>query len=1029
MKKITILKFFFLFFLVTSTCYSQNVVTLPFHETFNYTAGTKLFADGASQGLGDWWTDSPRTGTKQEIVAQPSWVLTSNVVEATNNALSTSTFGEDPEINFTPQSGNFGEVFASMFVEIDASLSSNLTGVDLDRIFQLGSAASVIARGVTDGGGNVIGVQFGVNEDSGPANAADVVWDPTTYNEGQQLFMVFSYTRNSSSDTAAKLWINPVVDGTEPAVTVEDTTIRLTTVDYLRLNIAGSNKTPELIVDEIRIGNSWNDVAPVQESLGNGSVEALITTSTTPTFPVYESFDNYATGTVLIPDSSQSGIGAWATKDEQTGHDFAVIDSPIWGSTGTATGVNNSGKAVQFETSKEDAYLQFTEQTGNFGTIYASFLMRVTDISNINTTPGRLVGFGTLNSGGTVSGASHLYISKDADNSSAFNIGVNEDNGYSDTPEFVGGAVSPTEFTENQDLFVVLYFDDTNTTSTTAKIWVNPTVGGAEPAPDATDGPRNLNASFLIFSQLNTSLTPEVIFDEIRIASTWDEATNVKHTWTGASADWGTTSNWDNSIVPTALSNVVIPSGATNEPVIGATTGAIAHNLTVDAAADLSIASGGSLQLTGKADGDITYNLSIPDTDWHLVASPVIGQEYDDTWVSANGIASGSTTATNRGIATYDNTTDDPTTSYWRYMQAGETKTFERQGYSLKRTSSGTYSFTGTYPRVNFEIPITQSSGNNWNLVNNPYPSYLSVADFVTANTSNLGAAFQGVYVWNAGNGVYDLLTSGHIHPGQAFFVSSNVADGTIDITESLQSSQTGVTFYKNSSNPNIELILSSNDLRVSTKFNLLENATNGLNPGQDFGLFTGVRSNFSIYSHLVEDNTGIPLEIQSLNVSNLDDLEIPIGVNALKGSEIKFMANNFDLPKGVDLILEDRVANTFTNLKTENSEYTVQLAEDLSGTGRFYLLTKSSALNTVNVGLDDVSIYMSGSSTLNISGLSEENFNLKIFNILGERVMNKNLKAISGKSQANLGNLNTGIYIVKIETEEGNTNKKIILE
>lgn len=101
-EKTTIFKIFF--FLVVSTGYSQNVSTLPFYESFDYnTSGTKLFADNASQGLGYWWTDSPRVGTKQEIVVRLTWSLTSNVETASNNALSISSFGEDPEIKLTLQ--------------------------------------------------------------------------------------------------------------------------------------------------------------------------------------------------------------------------------------------------------------------------------------------------------------------------------------------------------------------------------------------------------------------------------------------------------------------------------------------------------------------------------------------------------------------------------------------------------------------------------------------------------------------------------------------------------------------------------------------------------------------------------------------------------------------------------------------------------------------------------------------------------------------------------------------------------------
>lgn len=1005
----------------------------------NYTIGADLFPSNTNQGsFGNWYTQDPRASTLQTIIASPTWSLTSNIETAADNALSTRTFGEDPEIFFTEQTS--GEVFVSLFMEIDASLSSNLNSVNLDRLFEIAEASSstssaaacVFMRGKLDGSNNVIGVEFGINEDATATDASDVNWTGITHSEGEQLFLVFSYTKNSSTDTAAKLWINPVVNGTEPAVTVEDTTTNDKDPVRFSFNVRGSEYTPDLITDEFRIGNTWNAVAPVKGSTGSGAVATTITAATTPTFPVYESFDNYTTGAKLINDNTETGIGAWGTKDLKSPTIMEVVDAPTWGSLGTAIGTNNAGKALKFRRSGEDGFIEFTEQTGDFGTVYASFLMRATDITSIDTDTYRLVGFGKKNET-NISAATQLYVRKDPTDSSKYNIGVNEDNGGSDIPTYVGG-VTPTQFSENEDLFIVISFDDETgdeADGSTSSIWINPSTTGSQPAADAIDGIKGLDTDILVFTLGSTARTPEVIFDELRIASTWDEVTKVNHTWTGATADWNTNTNWDNNIVPSTLSNVIIPSGALNQPVIGATTGAIAHNLSVDNAANLSITSGGSLQSTGNVSGDLTYNLSIADDKWHLVSSPVIGEEYNDAWVTANGIASGATTASNRGIATYDNTTDDPTTSYWRYMQQGSNSVFQGKGYSLKSSASGTYLFTGTFPRANFEILISQSGGNNWNLVNNPYPSYLNIADFITANTSKLGGAFQAVYVWNpsnGANGAYESLTSGYIHPGQAFFVSANIASGTIDITENLQSAQTGVTFYKDVPNPYIKLSVSNGSLKSSTTFNLLTNATNGLNPGQDFGMFTGVKNNFAIYSHLVEDNIGIALKKQSLKISEMENLEIALGVIAQKNSEIKFTAESLNVPSGIDLFLEDKLTNSVTNLGDANSEYVIKLTDDLNGVGRFYLSTSAKSLSTGNVHLENISIYKTNNSNLKITGLSVGKASIKLYNILGKQIVNASFIS-NGVKDIALPNVATGIYIIELTTATGTLNKKITLE
>lgn len=1020
------------------TALGQTTNTLPFYDSMDYTVGADVFPSNTNQSIfGTWYTQDPRSDVKQEVVASPTWSLSSNVETPSGAALRTSTSGEDPELFFTEQTS--GEVFVSMFIQIHSSFSSNLaaSATDPDRIFEIAeastgtsaAAASVFVRAVLDGG-VVVGVEFGINEDGVAADVNDVNWSGTTHSANEQLFLVFSYTKNSSSDTAAKLWINPVVNGIEPSATVEDTTTQDKDPVRFSFNVRGSTVTPIMITDEFRIGNSWNDVAPVKGSTGNGAVSANITTTTTPTFPVYESFDNYATDATLINANTETGIGAWGTKDVKSSSDMTVVDSPTWGSSGTDIGVNNAGKAMSFSGGGEDGYLEFTKTAGSFGTVYASFLMKVTDLTSVDTDNYRFVGFGRKNST-SVSGATTIYVQKDASDATKYNLGLNETNSTSATPTFVGGAADPTEYAIDQELFVVIYFDDaTDGDGITAKMWINPVISGAEPTPTVTDPTdRGLDVDLLVFTQASSVRTPGVTFDEIRIASTWDEVTKVKHTWTGATADWATNTNWDNNLVPSTLSNVIIPSGASNQPVIGATTGVAVHNLSIDAAASLSITSGGSLQSTGNVTGDFTYNLSITDDKWHYASSPVIGEEYNDAWVTANGIASG--TGNNRGISWYDNSSSDPTTGNWRYMQQGDNGVFQAKGYALKRTGSGTYAFTGTFPRANFELPISQNNGNNWNLINNPYPSYISVADLVSTNSANLGSLFQNVYVWNpnnGANGAYEILTSGHIHPGQAFFINSNVASGNLNITEALQSAQTGVTFYKNSAKPNIELLLSKNDIEVKTTFNLLENATNGLNPGQDFGLFTGVKSDFSVSSYLVEGNTGVPLTIQSLAISNLENIEIPIGVVAKKDDEIIFSAKSFELPNGISLILEDRVNNTTTDLSDINAEYKLKLTEDVNGVGRFYLVTASKALSTENVSLDQIKIFKTSNSNLKITGLTEGKFDLKLYNILGKQILNTSFIS-NGVKEFKLPRISAGIYIVELNSEKGKLSKKIKLE
>lgn len=505
-------------------------------------------------------------------------------------------------------------------------------------------------------------------------------------------------------------------------------------------------------------------------------------------------------------------------------------------------------------------------------------------------------------------------------------------------------------------------------------------------------------------------------------------------TWTGTTnTDWNTVSNWNENTVPLTLNDVTIPNVG-NQPIISSTTGASAKRLTLNAGSNLTIESGGSLIITFPSTGDYTYNVNVPDDKWHLISSPVIGEQYDDTWNTANSInVSGA--GNNDAVATYDNTTDAD--GDWSYFQTGGAATTfnQGQGYSLKRTGAGDYSFIGEFPDAEVQLTITQGFGaeNKWNLVGNPYPSYIRVSELIAANSANLTDTHEFVYVWdnaeNAGAGGYKVLVgTDYIHPGQGFFVNAaNSNPNNFTIAESLQSHQTGVAFYR-SNTPTIKLSIAEGTNLKATEIVYEDNATTGLDPGLDAGTFTGTSTSFSIYSHLVSNSEGVDFMRQSLPKDNYENMSIPIGVNAASGKEITFTANALNLPTGINVYLEDKTTNTFTRLDEANSKYKITLNENLNGIGRFYVHTSSRVLTIKDIALSTVSIYKTNNTNLRIAGVHKGNVSLSMFSLLGKKIMTTSFNAKS-VNDVKIPNLSTGIYIVQLKTDKGTMSKKIVME
>ncbi|PQJ79235.1 T9SS type A sorting domain-containing protein [Polaribacter porphyrae] len=503
---------------------------------------------------------------------------------------------------------------------------------------------------------------------------------------------------------------------------------------------------------------------------------------------------------------------------------------------------------------------------------------------------------------------------------------------------------------------------------------------------------------------------------------------SITNTWSGAiDNDWNNDSNWS-EIVPDKFSNPIIPSGLTNYPTISTP-------VTVNS---INIASGATLIATNTFTGDATYTRNLgTGSQWYFMSSPVNGEVYNDAWVTANSIPSGTDFTTNRGISTYDNSSfTNPNVAgsagHWRYMQGGGSGTFMTgKGYGIIRSGAGNISFTGSgIYSSNQSFTLSHGGVNNFNLVGNPFTAFITLGTFHGTNSGVIGTTFYfwdgSAYVSRVSNIANADNQNFEIAPGQGFFVESTSA-GSVNFETSDLTHQGTDTFEKTTSViPEIKLNLTQNSSTRYARVYYIDGTTKGYDAGYDGKLFGGVSHSFAIYSDLVESN-GKKYQLQSLPNSNHENMAISIGVIADADKEVIFSAETLNIPSGLKVFLEDRLTNKYTRLDEPNSEYKVNLTERLDGIGRFYLHTKSSVLNTKSIDLNSISIYKTNASNLRIAGLNGE-VSLKLYSVLGKKVLNKSF-TINGVSDITLPSLTAGIYIVQLETEHGSINKKISLE
>jgi hypothetical protein len=439
-----------------------------------------------------------------------------------------------------------------------------------------------------------------------------------------------------------------------------------------------------------------------------------------------------------------------------------------------------------------------------------------------------------------------------------------------------------------------------------------------------------------------------------------------------------------------------------------------------------TVSSGTSLIVNGTSSGTINYTRNLPTSNWYLISSPVVGQDIDAFVSSITGGLQTGTLANNIGLGlTYDSATNT-----WTYLQSGASGTgnfTSGQGYSINlANASGDITFSGTMLTDNLTPLNLATAGDGFNLVGNPYPSYVNASTLLTDNTGSLDS--QTVWVWNQANGVYDAkvtVSNFQVAPAQAFFVKSNGSAGTLSVNESYQSHQSSDTFQRGG-NTEVQLTLSKGDTNRDATVYYLNNATKGFDNGLDGELFGGSSYDFVLYSELVSDTDGKKYQIQSVPKSELETIAIPLGIVAKQGETYSISSASFNLPEGITVYLEDTKTNDFTSLNEDT--YTFTPAEDLNGAGRFYLHTASKVLSVDDQSIDNIGIFKVNENTLRVTGFENEKVSFTMYSVLGKKMFTTNFEG-TNSNDITLENLATGIYIIDLSTSVKKVSKKILID
>ncbi|MDY2587806.1 M14 family zinc carboxypeptidase [Winogradskyella aquimaris] len=448
-----------------------------------------------------------------------------------------------------------------------------------------------------------------------------------------------------------------------------------------------------------------------------------------------------------------------------------------------------------------------------------------------------------------------------------------------------------------------------------------------------------------------------------------------------------------------------------------------------------------SLLLSGSASDNLKYNRHVNSVANRndLIAPPFSGESFIDFRTNNSNIVA-NTGGTLYLFGPFDKSTSD----YLTYASSEVSTIVAGKGYRTASTDNGTFTFTGSATSGNLNVPIqkTGTAFEIWNLVGNPYPSYISLDDFLSANLLELDSQSAAIYGYDAdnSNGSYwTILNLAYaaanpntiIAPGQGFFVSSKDGGGTISFTPSMRRSGSSDDFIagRNSNNA-IEfgtILLSSQSKTFSTDVYFTNNATLGLDIGYDASHFDGAPADFAIYSELVNDNTGMDMAIQAISFDDVNSATIvPLGVNANQGEQVTISLNNTNT--NIDIYLEDVVTNTFTLLNT--SDYTFTPTSNISSIGRFYLRFGTPSLSNNESNLDVLQVYSDHSNKeIVIKGWLTSDTQVSLFDMQGRQMLNDKLETGSTINTLSTVNFSTGVYLVTISDNTSSISRKVIIK
>ena len=391
-----------------------------------------------------------------------------------------------------------------------------------------------------------------------------------------------------------------------------------------------------------------------------------------------------------------------------------------------------------------------------------------------------------------------------------------------------------------------------------------------------------------------------------------------------------------------------------------------------------------------------------------------------------------------------------PATAYWESISSGTTLTAGTGYIANLASGTATMSFSGTLNTGNKNVVLSRSASAKpgFNLVGNPYPSFLYIDDLQSnadLESSYWLRSYNSGYVFDTYNipsamstGLSGLSLTSKIPPMQAFWlrVKEGSTSATITFTNYMR-------FHQDDANNKFRAPKTSNTDRQIVRLQV----SNGVRTDETI-LYTHPDASklLDMYdSHKMSNSSASIPEIytlvgnEQLVINGLHSIpfntEIPLGFKTGESNSYTLKASQFtNFAAETQIVLKDYLnPNDVTEYDLSDGSSYIFSSDVASTNDRFKIMIKVPSQATENQLLNQnesekLHAYknVNNKITVNYSGEIIKGYEISVYNALGQQLAKK---ALINSTLEFENNFLKGVYTVKLTNSKMNLSKKIVVD